>query len=294
VDIGIGLPSTVPGTDGPTIIEWAEAADEAGFSSLGTLDRIVYGNYDPIAVLGAVAAATEHARLMTAVLLTPLRGSGALVAKQLASVDRLSLGRLTVGLAVGRRRDDYLAAGADFARRGQVQDRMLEEMRQAWRGEPVGSTGPVGPLPAQPGGPPLLIGGDGPAAIRRVTRFGAGWIAGGGGPEAFARTAERVQQAWTEAGREGVPYLAALGYYALGEHARTAARAYLTDYYAFVGADVVELIAASALTDQDAVRREIEAFTAAGCDELVLFPCSADADEVDLLARAALGNGGAR
>jgi alkanesulfonate monooxygenase SsuD/methylene tetrahydromethanopterin reductase-like flavin-dependent oxidoreductase (luciferase family) len=288
VDIGIGLPATVPGTDGPTLLEWAEACDEAGFSSLGTLDRVVYDNYDPIAVLAAAAAVTGRARLMTAVLLTPFRGSGTLLAKQLASLDRLSLGRLTVGVAVGHRADDYLATGADFARRGPAQDRMLDEMRQVWRGEAPASTGRIGPLPAQPSGPPLLIGGTGPAAIRRVVRHGAGWIAGGGGPEVFARTAERVRQAWSEAGREGVPYLAAVGYYALGEHARAVADRYLTDFYGYLGADAARTVAAGALTDRDAVRREIDGFAAAACDELLLLPCSADADEIDLLARVAL------
>jgi alkanesulfonate monooxygenase SsuD/methylene tetrahydromethanopterin reductase-like flavin-dependent oxidoreductase (luciferase family) len=288
MDIGIGLPSAVPGTDGATLLEWVEASAEAGFASLGTLDRIVYDSYDPIAVLGAAAAVTEHVGLLGAVLLVPFRGSGALVAKQLASVDRLSLGRLTVGVVTGDREDDYSATGGDFARRGHDHDRMLEEMHLAWRGEALAVTGSIGPRPAQRGGPPVLVGGYGPAAIRRVVRHGAGWIAGGGGPEAFRRTADRVRAAWDEAGREGVPYLAAIGHYALGEQAHTVARRYLTDYYGFLGGDAAETIAARALTDTETVQRTIEEFAAAGCDQLVLFPCSAQPDEVDLLARAAL------
>jgi alkanesulfonate monooxygenase SsuD/methylene tetrahydromethanopterin reductase-like flavin-dependent oxidoreductase (luciferase family) len=287
VDIGIGLPTAVPGTDGATIVEWAEAASDAGFSSLGVLDRIVYDSYDPIAVLGA-AAATTDVGLLGAVLLVPFRGNGAVVAKQLASVDRLSLGRLTVAVVVGDREDDYLAAGADFARRGHDHDRMLEEMHLTWRGEAVGVTGSIGPLPAQRGGPPVLVGGYGPAAIRRVVRHGAGWISGGGGTEAFRRTADRVRAAWADSDREGVPYLAAIGHFALGEQARTVARRYLTDYYGFLGGDAAETIAARALTDTDTLQREMDGLAAAGCDELVLFPCSADPDEVDLLARAAL------
>ena len=180
MDIGIGLPVAVPGTDGATIVEWAQAAEEVGFSSIGVLDRIVYDNYDPIAVLGAAAAVTDI-RLLGAVLLVPLRGSGAVVAKQLASVDRLSLGRLTVAVVTGDREDDYIASGTDFERRGHDHDRMLVEMHQTWQGVAAGVTGTIGPLPAQRGGPPVLVGGYGPAAIRRVVRHGAGWIWAAGG-----------------------------------------------------------------------------------------------------------------
>ena len=287
MNIGIGLPAAVPGTDGPTIIEWAETAAEVGFSSVGVLDRIVYDSYDPIAVLGA-AAAVADVRLLGAVLLVPFRGGGAVVAKQLASVDRLSLGRLTVAVVVGDRQDDYIASGADFERRGHDHDRMLEEMHLTWRGAAAGVTGSIGPPPAQRGGPPVLVGGYGPAAIRRVVRHGAGWISGGGGPEAFGRTADLVRAAWTGAGREGVPYLAAIGHFALGKHARTVARRYLTDYYGFLGGDAAETIAARALTDTETLQSELNGYAEAGCDELVLFPCSADPDEIDLLARAAL------
>jgi alkanesulfonate monooxygenase SsuD/methylene tetrahydromethanopterin reductase-like flavin-dependent oxidoreductase (luciferase family) len=287
VEIGIGLPAAVPGTDGPTIVEWAETAADVGFSSVGVLDRIVYDNYDPIAVLAA-AAAVADVRLLGTVLLVPFRGSGAVVAKQLASVDRLSLGRLTVAVVTGDREDDFIASGADFDRRGQEHDRMLEEMQQTWRGAAAGVTGTIGPRPAHFGGPPVLVGGYGPAAIRRVVRHGSGWISGGAGPEAFRRTAVLVRSAWAEAGREGVPYLAAIGHFALGEHGRTVARRYLTDYYGYLGGDAAETIAARALTDTDGLRREIDGYAEAGCDELVLFPCSADPDEIDLLARAAL------
>ncbi|GAA1281792.1 LLM class flavin-dependent oxidoreductase [Pseudonocardia aurantiaca] len=293
MEIGIGLPAAVPGTDGATIVEWAESASDAGFPSLGVLDRIVYDSYDPIAVLGA-AAAIADARLIGAVLLVPFRGSGAVIAKQLASVDRLSLGRLTVAVVVGDREDDYAVSGADFERRGPDHDRMLEEMHLAWRGEAMGVTGSIGPTPAQHGGPPVLVGGYGPAAIRRVVRYGAGWISGGGGPEAFRRTADRVRAAWAESDREGDPYLAAMGHFALGEHGRAVARRYLTDYYGFLGGDAAESIAARALTDTETLRREIDGYEAAGCDELVLFPCSADPDEIDLLAQAALAAESAR
>jgi alkanesulfonate monooxygenase SsuD/methylene tetrahydromethanopterin reductase-like flavin-dependent oxidoreductase (luciferase family) len=287
VDIGIGLPTTIPRVAGATVLEWARRADAAQFSTLGTIDRVVYGNYDAVPALAAAAAVTSTIRLTTAILISPYRGNGALLAKQLASIDQLSGGRLVVGIAVGGREDDYVATGSDFAGRGKAQDALLAEMRAVWAGEPRGTAGAIGPEPVQRGGPPLLIGGTGPAAIRRTTAQGAGWIAGGGGPAMFADGASRVRGAWTAADKEGAPRLVALGYYALGPDGQDAARRYLTDYYAFLG-PFAEQIAAGALTDPDAVRRTAGEFAEAGCDELILFPCASDPDQVDRLADVAV------
>lgn len=287
MDIAIGLPSTIPSTDGPTIVEWARRAEEAGFAGLGTLDRVVYGNYDPIVTLTAAAAVTADIRLTTSILITPYRGNGALLAKQLASLDQLSLGRLTVGIAVGGRSDDFTATGSDFDGRGRVQDQLLTELRDVWSGEPRGTAGAIGPRPMQPGGPPLLMGGNSRATLRRMTEHGAGWISGGGGSARFAEFVPRVRQAWDGAGRPGVPWLGALAYFALGANAKDRARAYLTDYYAFIG-PFAERVAESALIDTESLQREVAAFAEAGCDELILFPCSPDADEIDLLAAATL------
>ena len=192
-----------------------------------------------------------------------------------------------VGIAVGGRDDDYAATGSDFAGRGAAQDALLAELRAVWAGEPRGTAGAIGPTPVQPGGPPLLIGGTGAAAIRRTLDVGAGWIAGGGGPAGFAGGAERVRSAWTAAGREGAPRLVSLGYFALGPDGKDAARRYLGDYYAFAG-PYAEQIADSALTDPESVRRTAAEFAEAGCDELILFPCSPDPGQVDLLADAVL------
>jgi alkanesulfonate monooxygenase SsuD/methylene tetrahydromethanopterin reductase-like flavin-dependent oxidoreductase (luciferase family) len=287
VDIGIGLPTTISGVAGATVLEWARRADAARFSTLGTIDRVVYGNYDAVPALAAAAAVTSTIRLTTAILISPYRGNGALLAKQLASVDQLSGGRLVVGIAVGGRDDDYVATGSDFAGRGKAQDALLAEMRAVWAGESRGTAGAIGPAPVQPGGPPLLIGGLGAAAIRRTTAFGAGWISGGGGPAMFADAAGRVRAAWTAAGREGAPRLVALGYYALGPDGPDAARRYLSDYYAFAG-PYADQAAEAALTEPDAVTRTAGEFAEAGCDELILFPCSPDLDQVDRLAEVAL------
>jgi alkanesulfonate monooxygenase SsuD/methylene tetrahydromethanopterin reductase-like flavin-dependent oxidoreductase (luciferase family) len=166
--------------------------------------------------------------------------------------------------------------------RGKRFDALLEDLTRVWSGEPRGFAGPIGPAPTWPGGPPLLFGGTSEAALRRTVRYGAGWISGGGGLQNFAQMAARVRQAWTAAGREGVPRLAALTYYALGPDAADRARAYLMDYYAVSG-PYAERIASSANVTPDLVRQTVQQFQSAGCDELILFPCDASVDQVERL-----------
>src|ERR671931_1725702 len=134
MDVGIGLPNAVRGVDRRGTVEWARRAEAAGFSSLGTIDRIAFPNYESLISLAAAAAVTERIRLVTDILLAPLRNA-ALLAKQAATLDSLSEGRLVLGLAVGGREDDYAVTGADFASRGQTFDRQLEELTALWRGE---------------------------------------------------------------------------------------------------------------------------------------------------------------
>ncbi|MBO0708951.1 MAG: LLM class flavin-dependent oxidoreductase [Candidatus Dormibacteraeota bacterium] len=284
MDIGLGLPSTISGVPGRRIVEWAAAAERAGFSALGTIDRVVYGNHETIPTLAAAAAVTNRIRLLSAILIAPFRGNGTLLAKQLATIDSISGGRLTVGIAVGGRQDDYDATGSPFHTRGRQFDAQLAEMREVWAGRPRGFAGAVGPAPVQAGGPPLLVGGGAEASFRRMVEYGAGWIFGGGGPDAFRGAAERPRQAWHQGGREGEPRLVALAYASLGESGEEHARRYLGDYYSFGG--YADAVVAGALTTPEAVRGAVSAFEAAGCDELVLFPCSAGLEQVELIAGA--------
>src|SRR5215471_1141694 len=157
--IGIGLPATIPGVQGKHILDWAKKADSGPFSSLGILDRLVFPNYEPLITLAAVAGATQRVRLVTTVLLATLRNT-AILTKQAASLDALSGGRLTLGLGVGGREDDFLAAPATFNNRGKHFNEQLTFLGRAWSGQPVSEQiGVIGPAPVQPGGPEILIGG---------------------------------------------------------------------------------------------------------------------------------------
>jgi alkanesulfonate monooxygenase SsuD/methylene tetrahydromethanopterin reductase-like flavin-dependent oxidoreductase (luciferase family) len=257
-----------------------------GFSTLGTVDRLVYGNYETIPALAAAAAVTERIGLTTSSLLAPFRGNGALLAKQLATVDLLSGGRLTVGLAPGAREDDFTASAVDYHRRGSILDAQLQAIRAVWEGAERGTWGPIGPSPVTPGGLPLLLGGGSDAAWRRMVEYGAGWIAGGGGPQQFARGAETARAAWRDGGRAGEPRLPGLAYYALGPDAGEQAGRYLTDYYGYLG-EWVDAIVESAVTTPEILREHLVAFADGGCDELILFPCNPDVGQVGLLADAA-------
>lgn len=110
---------------------------------------------------------------------------------------------------------------------------------------------------------------------------------GGGTPDHFKEGAAKMNEAWSAAGRDGKPRTLALAYFALGDGARDAADRYLNDYYAWLG-EVAGMIASSAATDADTAKGYVSAFADAGCDELIMFPCSPDPGQVDLLADAVL------
>jgi alkanesulfonate monooxygenase SsuD/methylene tetrahydromethanopterin reductase-like flavin-dependent oxidoreductase (luciferase family) len=279
MDVSIGLPNTVPGTTGGQLVEWARRAEARGFTSLGTIDRLVYPNYEPLTALAAAAAVTERIGLVTNVVLGPLRANAAVLAKQALSVHALSGERLTLGIGLGGREDDFEFADIPLGRRGDELDAMLERMQEVWAGEEMG--------PATDAPPRLIVGGGVEASFARAARFGDGWIAGGAPPEQFAGMAEKAKAAWAAAGREGEPRLMGLSYFSLGDDAEATANAYLTDYYAWLGEEVAGYIVGSAAKDAETVERYLAAFEAAGCDELILCPSAGDPAQVDLLADAA-------
>jgi alkanesulfonate monooxygenase SsuD/methylene tetrahydromethanopterin reductase-like flavin-dependent oxidoreductase (luciferase family) len=287
VEIGIGIPNTVRGTTGPQLLEWARRAEAAGFSSLGSIGRVAYPGYEELTVFAAAGAVTERIRFLTDVLLAPTRSTAEL-AKQAASVQELTGGRLTLGLSVGGREDDYRLTGREFSARGRTFDQQLADLRRAFAGEPLleGSR-PVVP-DALRGGVPILIGGTSDAAIRRAVEHGVGWAAGGAPPQLVAPFVQRVRAAWQEAGRAGSPRIVALNYFSLGDTEQRS-RDYLLDYYGVFGRETAEMIAGSAHRSPAAITDVIAAFAEVGVDELLLDPTVPDPAQVDLLAEVALG-----
>ncbi|MGH2868686.1 MAG: LLM class flavin-dependent oxidoreductase, partial [Solirubrobacteraceae bacterium] len=240
-------------------------------------------NYESLIALAAAAAVTERIGLVTDILIAPLRSNTALFAKQAATIDALSRGRLTLGLAVGGRPDDFEASGVDFSQRGRIFQHQLAEMTAVWKGERG-----VGPAPARNGRPGLLIGGSADVAYQRAAQYADGWTMGGGTPDMFGEALAKLNAAWTSAGREGRPRTMALLYFALGDDAEQMASSALGHYYAFLG-DYAQQVVAGAAKDAGAVKQYLTAFEAAGADEVICFPVSAHLEQVDRLAEAALG-----
>jgi len=279
MDVGVALPNAVPGATGAQMTEWARRAEARGFSTLGTIDRLVYDNYEPLVALAAAAAVTERIGLSTTVLLAPLRTNTVELAKQARSVNALSDGRLTLGIGLGARDDDYEASGVELRGRGKRLDAMLEEMREIWAGDEIGPTIAAAPR--------LIVGGHADPAYARAARFGDGWIAAGSGPDQAREGAEKARAAWREGGREGEPHIMALAYFSLGDRAEQDVRDNLMDYYAWLGEDVARMIGDSAAKDAETVAEYVAAYEDLDCDELVFCPSSADPQQVDLLADAA-------
>jgi alkanesulfonate monooxygenase SsuD/methylene tetrahydromethanopterin reductase-like flavin-dependent oxidoreductase (luciferase family) len=280
MQIGIGLPANIPGVPGKHLIEWAKKADAGPFSSLGLIDRLVYDNYDPLIALAAAAGASQRIRLMTTILLAPLH-SAALLAKQVASLDAISGGRFTLGVGVGAREDDFQAASAHFHNRGKILDEQLATMKRIWSGQPFSEeAGAIGPAPAQAGGPEVLIGGYAPASFERLGRWGDGYITGGGGSQRANQGFRAAEEAWKVAGRAGTPRLVGCMYYALGPDAQTRGGGYIRHYYGRWG----EMIAQSLPITPEAIKGAIQAYMDIGTDELMLWPCTPDLDQIDQVA----------
>ena len=275
MEVGIGLPNTLKGATGDLMLDWARRADAGPFASLGVFDRLSYDSYDPLITLAAAAGATARIRLVTMIITGPLRND-ALLAKEVASLDALSGGRLTLGIALGARKEDYDVAGIEYTTRGRRLSEQLAALRATWEDETFG------PHPVQPGGPEIVVGGLNDSAYARAARYADGYVHGGGPPRAFAAAATKARAAWVDAGRPGQPRLWAQGYYALGEEAAEAGRAYMLDYYAFTG-PFAERIAAGLLTTPQAIVQFVRGYAEAGCDHLVLFPTVAKIEQLERL-----------
>ena len=279
--VGIGLPVSTP----EVLLDWARAADTGPFSTLGLLDRFVFDNPEPLVTLSVLAGATTRVRLQTEVLLAPLR-EPVLLAKQAATLDRLSGGRFVLGLGVGGREDDFEVAGADYRSRGRRMDEQMEVMRRVWSGADYSDTlGPIGPLAHRENGPEVLFGAFAPAALGRIARFGDGLLAVAP-PQMIGAQIDTVRRTWEEAGRDGAPRIvaqvnAALGPESVVEEARTA----MGGYYRFAG-EMGEQFVAAMITTPEGVREAVSAYADQGVDEVMFYCYGRDPKQVDRLADA--------
>jgi alkanesulfonate monooxygenase SsuD/methylene tetrahydromethanopterin reductase-like flavin-dependent oxidoreductase (luciferase family) len=283
--IGIGLPNNVVGVPGPMMVEWARRAEQRGFESVTTIDRLVYPSLDSIIALALAAGATTDLALVSNILLAPLYPP-AILAKQLASLALAAGDRIAIGVAVGARDDDYTAAGVDFSKRGRVLDEISTTMRDAWSGAPIAVGSPLSPEPVHV---PLLFGGRSKATLRRATAVGDGWVAGAlRDYQGQAEFLERVRKGWQEAGRTGDPQNHASVNFAIGDQqVADSGRHHLAQYYGFKP-EYAKLNIDDIITSAQDARGTVQAYRDLGFDRLLFHPAVASLDQVDLLADAVL------
>jgi alkanesulfonate monooxygenase SsuD/methylene tetrahydromethanopterin reductase-like flavin-dependent oxidoreductase (luciferase family) len=277
--IGTGLPNQVRNVRPAVIPAWARQAENFGFTSLATVGRYAYPGVSDTVALAAAAAVTSRIELISGVLLGPT-WPGSLLAKELAGIDGVSNGRLTVGLGVGGRPDDFVAEGYGTAGRGKRFDRDLAHFHEVWDGEPVGG----GTNPAVPAGtrrPPMLFGGAAPAALDRMARWSEGYIGASVPAPMVAPTFDAARDAWSRAGRDGSPRLVALVYYALGDGEQ--GRKNVHDYYTAYG-DFANLVASAVCDTPEKLREAITSFEDIGADDLIFNTGTDDMDDIKRLA----------
>ncbi|MER6512977.1 LLM class flavin-dependent oxidoreductase [Nonomuraea sp. NPDC001636] len=284
MNIGIGLPIAVPGRPAREVKQWAEDGERLGFHSMGSIDRLVYDILDPLVSLGIAAAVTERVQLVTSVLNVGWRGNPILFAKQLATVDLISEGRLTAGLGIGGWPDDFTLSGAPDKGHGKIFDDTLTEMRRVWDGEVTSISGPT-PLPGE-GRPKLLIGGLIPAGYARAARFGDGWVAPTLSLDLLVKGVEGVTEAWARAERPGRPHILTGRYFCCGPEAVQLTDEYVAHYYGSRESPYYEAVRADSLDSDERLLKELIALSDAGVDDLVLYPVSSSLDQVHLLAEA--------
>ncbi len=290
--IGMTLPVTEPGWTREILLEWTKRIEAGPFSSLALGERICFPNPELMTTLGACAVLTERVQLVTTVLVLPMHDP-VLAAKQLATVDVLSGGRLTVGVGTGGRDEDYRAVGAALSRkRIAVLESQVETMRRVWQGETVvpDTLRPVEPFPVQPGGPRLLSGAMGPKATASAARWADG--ISGMTTSASAQEVEAAfalaQSAWQEAGRAEAPEFNTAFWFALGEDADEQMAEHLTRYFNWVDPAARDAMVKHAgfRGSAQALRERVAGIAETGANELLLIPTSIDPAEVDRAAEA--------
>jgi probable F420-dependent oxidoreductase len=219
------------------VFEIARAADEAGIDRVVVSDHVVFGEnleayadpetggvaggrqptgpdghwLEPLTVLTAVAAQTTRVRLGTYILLAALR-TPVVLAKQLATLDVLSRGRVDLGVGIGWQREEYEASGLDFSARGRLLDQTLDVCQTLWREQRASFSSPelsfeaihAMPKPLQPGGVPIWVSGRiNPRVAQRLARFGSGWIPWGDDATDLVASIPRMRAAVDDAGGDG-------------------------------------------------------------------------------------------
>src|SRR5919106_230567 len=233
MNIGVSLPTVGPIAEREFLLEIARAADRLGFHSLWATDHVVIPKdrkseypykrsttemlftpgitwLDPVATMGVVAGATENVLIGTAILVLPYRNP-VVLANEIATLDRLSEGRIILGIGAGWLAEEFRAIGVRPEERGPRTDEYIRAMKVLWdSGSPVSFAGRfvnftdivLATQPSRPGGPPVYVGGNTPAALRRAGALADGWLGMELWVEEIAEIRTGIERAAKEAGRD--------------------------------------------------------------------------------------------
>ena len=284
--IGLCLPYMKPGMTRADYHAWFRHIDQGPFHSLSCGERIIGPTMDMRILLAAAATITERVEINTSLYVLPMHDP-VRAAKEIATLDILSGGRLTVTLGYGGRSQDYEAVGMEYAGRHARMDRQVEIMRSIWAQEPpFEGVDPVGPVPLQEGGPRILTGAMGPKGMARSAQWAEGVYAwsGNGERHEIANTLKLADKAWEEAGRSTSPYKLGGFWYTLTDNGQQTLYDYVYNYLLIAGADVAKWMADSVhRSNADAVREALDNLEAAGCEEAMLSPVTGELSEIDRL-----------
>ncbi len=285
MDIGVALPQMARGLNREKVTAWCRGIDDGPYSSVSAGERITFHNLEGITLCTAAAMLTERVRVFFNVAVAPWHAP-AMLAKQLATIDVLSDGRLDTAVGVGGRQQDYDALGAMFDRRHSRLDKAVAELRHLWSGAPAADGSPIGPTPVQAGGPPILCSGMGPKSLQRAAQWAdgvSGFALSGDAAEA-AHQFRAAEQAWLEAGRTERPRLTTGVFVALGDSAESTLKNFAMQYLDVFGTDIARMLTdAMTVYSPDRLRDTIDAMAATGCDELILVPADSDPAMLDLI-----------
>jgi probable F420-dependent oxidoreductase len=274
-----------------------EALEALPIDSLWVGGHVASRNPSPEVMmqLAWVAARTERVKVGTSILLLPLYPP-AIIAKQVADLDRASGGRVLLGIGVGGEYpQEFRACGVPLNERGARTNEAIPLLRRLWSGEEVSHEGrfypmeqvKIHPAPQQPGGPPIFVAGRQPAAMKRAAMLGDGWMPYLYSPRRYGESVETVKQFAAEAGRDlaGFDWLEYLFICVRDdlEQARTEAAAFLGGTYQQDFRPMIDRVAAAGTPEQ--VIRRVQEFIDAGARHLIFMPCSrgravADAQQI--------------
>ena len=285
--VGVCLPYMERELDRDTMLYWMRAIDNGPFESLTCGERITSYTVEMRTILGAAAAVTERVRIVPSLYVLPMHNA-VWAAKEIATLDVMSNGRVTLCVGVGGRPMDYEAVGAPFEKRHARMDEQIAAMKKIWQGVPPLEGGdPVGPTPVQTGGPPILAGTMGPKATRRAAEWADGlymW-SGNGQKQDIANMIKQADGCWEDAGRDTKPTRITGFWASLADNAAERLPAYVYDYIKVLSPEFAAAMSKGMdRCTPDRINASLDAMEELGCEETYLVPATCDLADIDRLS----------